>query len=101
MRWSQSLLWLCAATTAVAQSTQGIYDLVQRRMPNHANSFQFTLTNTTQTAGSYDQYVVSTAADGTVTVQGSTLSALASGYAILQGQSLAMLIDYKSSSLSH
>lgn len=80
MRWSQSLLWLCAASTVVAQSTEGIYKLVQRRLPDHADSFRFTLVNATQTTGSYDQYVVSTAVNGTVMVQGSSLSALSSGY---------------------
>ncbi|KAJ5981184.1 hypothetical protein N7499_001803 [Penicillium canescens] len=79
MRWSQSLLWLCAASTVAAQSTEGIYNLVQRRLPNHADSFRFTLVNATQAANSYDQYVVSTAANGTVLVQGSSLSALSSG----------------------
>jgi alpha-N-acetylglucosaminidase len=80
MRWSQSLPWLCAVSTVAAQSTEGIYNLVQRRLPNHADSFRFTLVNATQTANSYDQYVVSTAANGTVLVQGSSLSALSSGY---------------------
>lgn len=83
MRWSQSLLWLCAASTVVAQSTHGLYDLVQRRLPNHADSFRFTLVNTTQNTTNYDQYVVSTALNGTILVQGSSLSALSSGYVSL------------------
>lgn len=78
MRWFQSLLWLSVASTVVAQSTQGIYDLVQRRLPNHAGSFQFSLVNATQSNSTFDQYTVSTA-NGKVFVQGNTLSALSSG----------------------
>lgn len=81
MRWSQSLLWLVSASTVVAQSTEGIYNLVKRRLPNHADDIRFELTNSTQVNDSYDQYVVSTVDDGTLLVQGSSLSALSSGYA--------------------
>ncbi|KAJ5633385.1 hypothetical protein N7490_009724 [Penicillium lividum] len=62
---------------SLAQSTQGIYDLVQRRMPQHADSFQFLLDNSTDQ--SHDHYVVSTLDNGTVSVQGNSLSALSSG----------------------
>lgn len=65
---------------SLAQSTQGIYDLVQRRMPQHADSFQFLLVNSTDQP--QDQYVVSTLDNGTVSVQGNSLSALSSGYAL-------------------
>lgn len=82
MRWFQSLLWLSAASSVVAQSTQGIYNLVQRRLPNHADSFQFSLLNVTQSNSTYDQYTVSTAPNGKVLVQGNTLSALSTGYAV-------------------
>lgn len=78
MRWFQSLLWLSTASAVVAQSTQGIYDLVQRRLPSHASSFEFSLVNATQTNATYDQYTVSTA-NGKVLVQGNTLSALSTG----------------------
>ena len=80
MRWFQSLLWLSVASTVVAQSTEGISNLVQRRLPKHADHFRFTLANTTQANNTHDEYVVSTAANGTVLVQGSSLSALSSGY---------------------
>jgi hypothetical protein len=82
MRWFQSLLWLSAASSVVAQSTQGIYNLVQRRLPNHADSFQFSLVNVTQSNSTYDRYTVSTAPNGKVLVQGNTLSALSTGYAV-------------------
>jgi alpha-N-acetylglucosaminidase len=80
MQWLKSLLWLCAASTVVAQSTEGISNLVQRRLPKHADSFRFSLVNATQATNTYDKYVVSTTANGTVLVQGSSLSALSSGY---------------------
>lgn len=80
MWWFQSLLWLGAASTVVAQSTEGISNLVQRRLPKHADSFRFTLVNATHANSTHDEYIVSTAANGTVLVQGSSLSALSSGY---------------------
>jgi alpha-N-acetylglucosaminidase len=80
---------LLGATGAVAQypSTEGIYNLVQRRIPQHADSFQFSLVNATLTRFSAsgrpnDQYVVSTSGDGKVLVEGNSLSALASGYVL-------------------
>ncbi|CEJ59702.1 hypothetical protein PMG11_08314 [Penicillium brasilianum] len=79
MQWFKSLLWLCAASSVVAQSTEGIFSLVQRRLPKHADSFQFTLVNATQATNTSDEYVVSTTANGKVLVQGSSLSALSSG----------------------
>ena len=80
MRWFKSLLWLSAASTVAAQSTEGISDLLHRRLPKHADNFRFTLVNTTQANNTHDKYVVSTAANGTVLVQGTSLSALSSGY---------------------
>jgi alpha-N-acetylglucosaminidase len=69
MWWSQPLLWLCAALTAVAQSTEGIEDLVKRRMPNHVDSFHFTLVDANTTiSDSHDSYIVSSASDGKIQV---------------------------------
>jgi hypothetical protein len=69
-------LWI---SSALSQSTQGIYDLVQRRIPQHADNFQFALVNFTDQG--YDQYIVSSLPNGTVLVEGNTLSALSHGYA--------------------
>ncbi|KAK1807308.1 hypothetical protein LTR12_018347, partial [Friedmanniomyces endolithicus] len=69
-----------------AQSTAGIEALVQRRLPNHANAFTFSLTpgpvsyvasNTTTKQN--DEYTVSNAANGTIHITGNTPIALASG----------------------
>lgn len=79
MRWIKSLLWLYGAT-AFAQSTEGIYNLVKRRLPEHLDSFRFTLD--TNLTGDYDAYVVTSAANGTIFVKGNSLSALSSGYGL-------------------
>ncbi|KAJ5561889.1 hypothetical protein N7461_000650 [Penicillium sp. DV-2018c] len=75
MRLVTSLLWLAALT--VAQSTEGLTNLVKRRLPNHVDEFHFTLDATLE--GKYDSYVVTSAPNGTVSVRGTTLSALSSG----------------------
>lgn len=72
---------------AVVQSTQGIEDLVRRRLPNHVNDFSFKLINVTSsinttsntTTAQNDHYVVSTGANGTIQVEGNSPIALASG----------------------
>lgn len=75
MRWFKSLLWLAAVT--VAQSTDGIYDLVKRRLPDHLDSFDFSLD--TDLEGKYDTYVVTNAPNEKISVKGNSLSALSSG----------------------
>ena len=80
-----SSLWIwttCLILGASAQSTQGILDLVQRRLPDHVNDFEFQLvTNGTGniTEPSNDNYIVSSTADGKILVAGNSLSALSSG----------------------
>lgn len=73
---------------AVIQSTQGIEDLVRRRLPNHAHDFSFKLVNTTSSSSSTlnstttvqnDHYAVSSGVDGTIQVEGNSPIALASG----------------------
>lgn len=81
MKWINSLLWLVAASAA-AQSTEGLYNLVKRRLPNHVDDFRFDLKNYTASKNGYDQFEVRTASNGTVLVEGNTVSALSSGYVI-------------------
>lgn len=81
MRWITSLLWLFAASAA-AQSTDGLYRLVKRRLPDHVDLFRFDLRNFTSGKNEYDQFVVRTAPNGTILVEGNTISALSSGYVI-------------------
>lgn len=85
---SQVILAAAAAFAAVVTdaaantSTAGIEALVQRRLPQHAGSFQFELVNVSTAAPkSNDTYAVSSTEDGKILVQGNTLSALLSGYA--------------------
>lgn len=77
------LFWIAlAGSTATAQGVQGIVDLVQRRMPDHVDKFKFILHNASSIANhsnELDTYVVSSVPNGTIVVQGSTLSALSSG----------------------
>ncbi|KAF4628191.1 hypothetical protein G7Y89_g9960 [Cudoniella acicularis] len=80
------LTWsLTAILTAAAQSTQGIQDLVKRRLPNHVNEFEFLLTCNETTPISTairevnDNYTISSTAGGKILVEGNSLIALASG----------------------
>lgn len=82
MLWSKLLIGLFAAS-GVAQSTDGLYDLVKRRLPNHVDNFRFSLvSNITGSNAGYDQFLVQDAPNGTVIVQGTSLSALSSGYVV-------------------
>lgn len=77
------LLALFSTSYVVAQSTDGIYNLVKRRLPNHANDFHFSLRNITESSKKYDEFIVSTTVNGKVVVEGNSLSALSSGYELL------------------
>ncbi|KAK7523799.1 putative alpha-N-acetylglucosaminidase [Phyllosticta citriasiana] len=60
-------------------TTQGLVDLVTRRIPDHAADFQFVLSNQTTNSSGYDHYAVSTPANGQVKIESSSLSGLANG----------------------
>jgi len=79
---SRIVLTVAAAVAAVSAglSTSGVEALVERRLPQHASSFQFKLVNLSTAAN--DSYVVSNIDDGKILVQGNTLSALLSGYVL-------------------
>ncbi|KAJ4377746.1 hypothetical protein N0V83_000576 [Neocucurbitaria cava] len=73
---------LLAVAAAATLSTQGLYDLVERRLPGHSNDFVFTLNDTAHTNSSKppnDAYLVSTHNNGSISIEGNSLSALASG----------------------
>lgn len=76
-------LWLLVgilAPVALSLSTDGIYDLVKRRLPQQADRFEFSLVNETEkNATINDQYIVSSTSDGKILVEGNSLSALSSG----------------------
>lgn len=85
MWWTKALVFGLFLGTTLGQSTeQGIYSLVKRRMPRHADKFEFSLVNATDAVAvnaskPLDHYVVSTSAHGKVLVEGNSLSALSSG----------------------
>ncbi|KAJ5396423.1 hypothetical protein N7509_004536 [Penicillium cosmopolitanum] len=78
MRWAGLFCW-CGAASAVAQSTDGMYSLVKRRLPEHVDQFRFSISSNLTDNGGYDQFTVKTAHNGTVLVEGSSISALSSG----------------------
>ena len=81
-----SLLAATAAflTTSSAQSTAGIEAFVRRRMPNHEQSFAFSLVDAYDSAANItrppnDEYTVSNGGNGTIAISGNSPIALASG----------------------
>ena len=79
-------MWLMTAVIAVrAQSTQGILDLVKRRLPDHVDGFEFRLTGnetfpiSTAIRAVNDEYTVSSTPEGKILVEGNSAIALASG----------------------
>lgn len=73
---------LCQSSLAV--STQGLHDLVKRRLPDHVDSFTFSLNASLEAQDDNyirknDNFEVSSAPNGTILVQGNSLSALATG----------------------
>jgi alpha-N-acetylglucosaminidase len=84
MRASKTCVWLLSAIGAVAtsstSSTAGVESLVQRRLPSHANSFEFALEPSSHgSALTNDSYTVSSTKDGKIRIEGTTTSALLSG----------------------
>lgn len=85
MQLSTFWIWATiAVAAATAQSIEGITDLVMRRLPEHADSFEFRLVgnatgNATVARPPNDVYGLSSTADGKIMVEGNSLIALASG----------------------
>jgi alpha-N-acetylglucosaminidase len=71
---------LAAGTTA---PTDGIRNLVKRRIPDHVDDFDFRLTANNQfpltNRPAIDEYSVSSTSDGKILVEGNSPIALASG----------------------
>ena len=86
MQFSVCLVWLVTAVVAVrTQSTQGILDLVKRRLPDHVDIFEFRLTGnetfpiSTAIRDINDEYTISSTPEGKILVEGNSAIALASG----------------------
>lgn len=95
MMWCTKTLYLAALVgTGLAQSTQGIYNLLGRLMPLHADSFELSLVDSiNNNATGYDQYVVSPTSSGKILVEGTTLSALSSGSVTSHTLSLGVIAE--------
>lgn len=80
MRWHIIILTLVSFfCSSDCSPTSGLTDLVRRRLPDHVDKFTFDLTPENHTAGvTNDRYSVS-CNDGKVTIEGNSISALASG----------------------
>jgi alpha-N-acetylglucosaminidase len=77
-----SCLLASLLSVAATLSTQGLYDLLERRLPGHSDDFVFVLTDTAHFNSSdpaNDKYSISTHYNGSIAIQGNSLSALASG----------------------
>ncbi|UKZ88341.1 uncharacterized protein TrAFT101_004102 [Trichoderma asperellum] len=84
MRASKTCVWLLSTIGAVAasstSSTAGVESLVKRRLPNHANSFEFALEPSSHASPlTNDSYTVSSTKHGKIRIEGTTTSALLSG----------------------
>ena len=79
------VLLLATFVAAFEQSTQGIQDLVKRRLPNHVDDFAFRLTGNqsvpavSSTNVVNDRYTISSTQSGKILVEGNSPIALASG----------------------
>ena len=71
-----------AITNLRDSSTHGTEDLVRRRLPHHADSFEFTTISSddaSQDGLSNDHFQVTSTDNGKIRVEGNSKSALASG----------------------
>lgn len=83
MRLLSIAICLAAAISTVAgisaPSTAGIEALVQRRLPRHAHSLEFSIVNASLPGQENDSYTVSSTKNGKNLIEGNTLSALSTG----------------------
>ncbi len=79
LRGRREILHNFLPSQPLIKSTQGIYSLIERRMPLHADSFELLLVDSFVNTTGYDQYMVSSTSTGKIRVEGTTLSALSFG----------------------
>lgn len=75
---------VCSIASASSPSTDGVKSLVARRLPEHVNSFTFTLENVTNSSYSIrsapqDAFVISNGQNGTIHIAGNSGIALTTG----------------------
>lgn len=74
------IIFIVAVQAEAAQSTQGLVDLLERRLPAHVDHFEFQIRGNYTLGVTNDEYAVSQTLTGKILVEGNSLSALASGY---------------------
>ncbi len=84
MRWTSRIAWLLAVAVpfgvASSPSTSGIESFVKRRLPKHAQNFEFAVTDAAESsAAANETYIVSSSDNGKIKVEGSTVSAVMQG----------------------
>jgi alpha-N-acetylglucosaminidase len=80
MRASILGLWACIWTSALTTSTDGLYSLIERRLPSHRGQIEFHLEEAdNDSAAQNDNYAISTASNGSILVSGNSLSSLNAG----------------------
>ncbi|CZS97027.1 related to alpha-N-acetylglucosaminidase [Rhynchosporium graminicola] len=60
-------------------STEGIHDLIQRRMPHYTGCFELLLIDSFANSSGHDQYIISFTSTGKVLIEGTTPIAIACG----------------------
>ncbi|ESZ94395.1 hypothetical protein SBOR_5188 [Sclerotinia borealis F-4128] len=76
---SSAMIFNVIVQAEAAQSTQGLVDLLHRRLPAHVDDFKFQIRRNHTLGVTNDEYVVSQTSRGMILVEGNSLSALASG----------------------
>lgn len=82
MRFNLLSSLLFAPVVHVIASTQGLYDLVERRLPGHGKDFVFHLDDKASSNGSdplNDRYSISAGSNGSISITGNSVGALTVG----------------------
>ncbi|KAF5868365.1 putative alpha-n- protein [Botrytis fragariae] len=74
---STILIVFVKATTT--QSTQGLINLLKRRLPAHVDDFEFQIQGNHTLGVTHDEYVVSQTVAGKILIEGNSISGIASG----------------------
>lgn len=73
------LLREISPTQHLNESTDGIYELIKRRMPLHTECFELQLVDDCANITGFDKYMLSSTSSGKIRVSGTSLAALLYG----------------------
>lgn len=76
----KQVLHIFSVPNAHESATWGVYNLLKRRMPLHADRFELSLVDFITNDTGNDQYMISSTPVGKIRVTGTTLSAICYGY---------------------